>query len=316
MLFHIKCCFSLATDQHCSQRDRLQAIENYCRTHPHLATLSFDQRSPEEKFYVFLVDETHQLVYCGIPKTGMTLWRTMIARATGKLNTTGSINISDREFLANLGLKFLYHYPSQEQERILKEYFKVMSVRHPLDRLVSAYVDKFTNSYMDTSIVRAVSYVNYTYRSQENKIFLPRGKMSQPTGVEFGEFIKVVIDEEAPRDIHWDNMHSICHPCDIKYDYVIRQETMAEDAVQILAKLSQGRPENLTLSAIHSHRGITKSDSDFFQRYIQEFQTIDLRDLQQVKAKYTEDMEMFGYSFHMQNKSLMCNLNTGSLICC
>ena len=40
------------------------------------------------------------------------------------------------------GYKYLSEWPKEEQAEILKKYYKFMFVRHPLERLLSAYRDK------------------------------------------------------------------------------------------------------------------------------------------------------------------------------
>ena len=50
--------------------------------------------------------------------------------------------VENAAFMANLGLRFLDTYDPVEIRRRLLTYFKFLVVRHPLDRLVSAFGDK------------------------------------------------------------------------------------------------------------------------------------------------------------------------------
>ncbi len=87
-------------------------------------------------------------MFCGVPKAATTLIKRIFLKAsfdrykdvpldeirdgpTGKLSTTHGQD-----------LKYLHEYPVEQRKGIIRDYFKFMIVRPPLERLLSAYRDK------------------------------------------------------------------------------------------------------------------------------------------------------------------------------
>ena len=86
-----------------------------------------------------------QVIYCFIPKSGCTTWKRTLAKAIkgaeGYLKTEESIHTD--QFLRSHGVMGLYSFRDSEIDKRLKTYFKFLVVRHPMERLVSAFRDKF-----------------------------------------------------------------------------------------------------------------------------------------------------------------------------
>ena len=65
-----------------------------------------------------------------------------------KKNKISTINVekirSPHGKKGETGYKYLSEWPKEKQIEILKTYYKFMFVRHPLERLLSAYRDKVT----------------------------------------------------------------------------------------------------------------------------------------------------------------------------
>ena len=124
--------------------------------------------------------------------------------------------------------------------------------RHPLDRLYSAWGDKFRETKEHWGMVH-----HYVYRirsMEEFSDFKPPGYY-----VSFQDFIKWYIkavkthifneksinyiDNNKPDynqwffDHHWRNQISECLPCSIKLDYIVKTETATEDSYFMLDKI-------------------------------------------------------------------------------
>lgn len=159
----------------------------------------------------------------------------------------------------------------------LASYNKFLFTRHPFERLVSAYYDKFTSkskvkaiSFAPGNSVDAVlpkknkkhkaetqvsnekkKYVSYKLKIGTKIIEKYRvnpSKRSLETGydVTIPEFISYVIDEwkerdEKPVDVHWRSMVDLCHPCSIKYDVIGKFETMQKDVDYLLNQLGEDK---------------------------------------------------------------------------
>jgi hypothetical protein len=305
----------------CSQPERLLSIKEYCDAHPELKNFTHHPMSTLDKFHVFLVDERHKLLFCAVPKAAVTLWRTMFLHGTGKIDETKEkLKPYHGPYLNRMGLKFLYNYTAAQQADIIKNYFKIMSVRHPVERALSSYMDKFVYSELEFPILESIDYINKNYRGPAEQIRLTRGRNTIPSGVRFDEFVDMVLDNQAPYNIHWDSIIQICHPCVIQYDYVMKTETMQEDAPYILSLLSSNLPKPLELSKIHSHRDAIFEDNDKPNDYTKPLpELLNITDQRRhlFAKNYQRDMDMLGYKFEEGESEISCSFEArGRGRCC
>ncbi|XP_055393355.1 carbohydrate sulfotransferase 14 isoform X2 [Bubalus kerabau] len=125
---------------------------------------------------------------------------------------------SDLVFLADLR-------PDEIRYR-LQHYFKFLFVRDPLERLLSAYRNKFgeIREYQQRYGVEIVK----RYRA---------GAGPSPAGddVTFPEFLRYLADEDPERmNEHWMPVYHLCQPCAVRYDFVGSYERLEADANQVL----------------------------------------------------------------------------------
>lgn len=132
------------------------------------------------------------------------------------------------------------------------EAYKYMFVREPYGRLLSFYVDKLMASN--------------TYYWKVVGIYAVKGRSRTEAGyrcghdVSFPEFIKYVIKTLSTGknvDPHWVEMERNCRTCDIRYDYIGKMETFAQNADEILIKLGL----NKTAEYLRQH-GAVDADED------------------------------------------------------
>lgn len=299
------------TSKTCQQAERLFAIEQHCKTNPELQDIIMDPRSELDPYRKFVVDEKHKIVLCQVPKAAGSYWRTMFVKGTGKLDEDeeDEFNVHRQDQLKSIGLNFLHQYPIPEQERILNTFLKVMTVRHPLARAVSAYVDKFVSSRLREPIIRCIDHINKHFRSKDNQIELTDGEDTIPSGVTIQDFVNLVLDPTSPYNPHWDMAFHLCHPCVIAYDYVIRTETISEDAQYILDILSQGLDTPLELEIVHTRTNNSVDDvlEPTFHKVIEDFHKIPQEQLNKLKQIYRHDLEVFGYDFSVDSKEALCS---------
>ena len=199
--------------------------------------------SQAQHFRNILVDEKNKLIYCMIPKVASTNWkRTLLRLREGNYDKNLSLfrgfNIHSKRDLRQIGFTFLDLYSYEERQTKLNEYFKFMFVRNPFDRLLSAYRDKFTRDltwsvFFQRKYGRAIINMMRPNASEEVK--------ANGTDVTFTEFIKYIIaSNQANRllNVHWTPYHRLCQPCQIKYDFVGKFETLEADANWVISKVS------------------------------------------------------------------------------
>ena len=118
-------------------------------------------------------------------------------------------------------------------------YTKMIFVRHPFERLVSAYKDKFADGNSSTVYQLGIgTEIVRKYRAQPSEFSLKNGH-----DVTFPEFVSYVIDQwtEGRRqlDVHWRPMIDLCLPCSMEYDIVGKFETLHRDVEFVLQKLKE-----------------------------------------------------------------------------
>ena len=161
-----------------------------------------------------LIDDKHRVILRSIPKTGCSTWRLMFLNnsVTGflKVNKMMEEDIHVPSYMKRYNLKALVHYSPSDGLYRLQNYFSILTVRHPLDRIESAYVDKFTKPNI-------YNFIKEKHSSRILKMY--RGQTlenADPKTIQFEEFLRYLV--EYPRsDIHWRSVWDQAHPCVLKY---------------------------------------------------------------------------------------------------
>ena len=100
-----------------------------------------------------LVDDKHEVMFCYVAKAGSTSYKSILIELSelyqktyGNTSVMSQVtavrDIHDESFMKKYGIRRMSRYSNEEKRKILANYFKVMAVRHPLDRLYSMYVNK------------------------------------------------------------------------------------------------------------------------------------------------------------------------------
>uniref|UniRef100_G3UF38 Carbohydrate sulfotransferase n=1 Tax=Loxodonta africana TaxID=9785 RepID=G3UF38_LOXAF len=169
-----------------------------------------------------LVSDRYRFLYCYVPKVACSNWKRVLKVLAGVLD---SVDVrlkmdhrSDLVFLADLR-------PEEIRYR-LQHYFKFLFVRDPLERLLSAYRNKFgeIREYQQ----RYGAEIVRRYRA---------GAGPSPAGddVTFPEFLQYLVDEDPEHmNEHWMPVYHLCQPCAVHYDFVGSYERLEADANQVL----------------------------------------------------------------------------------
>ena len=210
-------------------------------------------------------------------------------------------------------------FSPEEISKRLKKYFKFLVVRHPLERLLSAFRSKFGGEYdtdsffgryvphiknqgkrknADVSFANFISYILFIYN-----IITPFYDNPIPTHVlpntttDFQSGLKQRMDKSnhLPKgskylNEHWAQYSTLCHPCHIDYDYIVKLETMREDAAYVLSKLG---PHHECLEEKYPEIfNVTEHSSFVFDSYIS---TLTSDQITRLKKMYSIDYKLFGY---------------------
>ncbi|XP_014214402.1 carbohydrate sulfotransferase 11 [Copidosoma floridanum] len=249
----------------------------------------FPENRDPEAFRNILVDDNHQLLYCYVPKVACTNWKRVLMIAMGKWRKDSSSALEIPADLAHAPNTFrrLSNYTPSEIRARLASHDKLIVVRHPLERLLSAYRNKFeakherSSAYFQSRFGRKIIK---KYRANPSEESLLRGD-----DVTFSEFVNFVTDdnENGTRNEHWNSISELCHPCLVNYNFISKYETLTEDAMEILERIGEGsiafpmRPQN------------SEPTTKILDNYYSTLKYSQLRDLAQL---YRWDFFFFDYS--------------------
>lgn len=181
-------------------------------------------------------------------------------------------------------------------------------VRHPFERLLSAYRDKLQfalphtfHQKLGNMIVRKfrkpISYEkndNTHHPSMKNLRSFQQSKMKKvgsrwPTFSEFVEFLLFEVSHNAEQlDMHWSPVTSFCTPCQVKFDLILKFETLDEDQRYLI--------ETANLKGIikpeHKNLGKGKNTQELLMSYYSQLTKLQVKGLYEI-FKY--DFEVFDY---------------------
>ena len=172
------------------------------------------------------------------------------------------------------------------------KYFIFSVVRHPFERLVSAFENKVVRGPM----MVATTNKYYGFYKQFNNSF--------PL---FVEFVLKQIRETLPGlvDIHWRPMYTRCGYCKLPYDFIVKVETMREDFQYIY--------KSLGLSGKFPMPDVTNG-SERENDWMDYFTLLTSDTIEQLKRVYLLDFMLFDYSFYSfelpRTNSVLQSMNT------
>ncbi|XP_078589153.1 carbohydrate sulfotransferase 10-like isoform X2 [Branchiostoma floridae x Branchiostoma japonicum] len=273
-----------------SQAKRIAMLKEYCGKNPTHSTLwGYSSQSYLERERIMVVDRI-KTMYCFIPKTGCTTLKYLMYNLEHGTNESrsnhGLMWIHERRY------RWLKDYSKEEADMRLATYNKLIVVRDPLERLASAWLDKFNHDPRHVSFIKAfqrktrMKNLTKTHTKQDrNSQDSVGGKPSLP----FRDFIWGIANEfEVHKNIHWEPFFSLCAPCQVEYDFIAHTDTLVEDLRLFLHKIGVVGKDYL-LPTQRPSRAKTNFGTTF-----REVPTEDLRRIGEV---YKPDFDAFGYNF-------------------
>ncbi|XP_070198056.1 carbohydrate sulfotransferase 11-like [Littorina saxatilis] len=255
-----------------------------------ISPMTFDKNI----YYQFLVDDKYKILFCGIPKVASSNWRNVLLVLSGKVNATNPMEIDQEDTQSKFRplIPTLNSYMRSHIRYRLKDYYKFMFVRHPLERLLSAWRDKLHSNLSSRIEYRRplVKHIARVYRNVSRQL---DSESLDRVQIRFDEFLRFVVDQAekgAALNEHWERFHKLCHPCTVRYDFVGRYEHLEEDAMRVLESVHADRmvrfPER---SAVYKHSRTTDEMQQFYK-------DIPASLLKRVYRCFQEDFELFNYT--------------------
>ncbi|KAI8440284.1 hypothetical protein MSG28_001640, partial [Choristoneura fumiferana] len=162
---------------------RQELIQDTCSRFPPRWTLD---DLPVNRLEHILIDEHRKLLYCYVPKVACTNWKRVLMILAGKWNNTDVLSIPGNIAHAPGMFRNLSSVSKEERDFMLDNYHKMIIVRNPFERLLSAYRNKLEGvtpsaKYFQNRVGRRIIKA---YRSNPSAESLEHGN-----DVTFKEFI-------------------------------------------------------------------------------------------------------------------------------
>ena len=228
-----------------------------------------------------------QTMFCVIPKAGSTFFKRMLVNISqhGESPEEAAwavVHVDKR--LADHDIDSLGLLSEEEQRYRLRTYNKVLVVRHPLARLLSAFRSKSPKVEWRPLMQRIVS----TQRTRATKEEISAGK---PTFEEFLRFLIASITHGISLNEHWAFFSTLCDPCHVTYDYICHQETLENDVAFLRQAVFEGSPS----ASMLPHKS-DMTDADIMRKY---YADVANSTIEKIIELYRDDFTMFGYNPHI-----------------
>ncbi|CAN9510179.1 unnamed protein product [Ophioblennius macclurei] len=288
------------------QKARKQRVADMCSQMKsskefHVMTRRFDQIRNEELNHL-IVDDKHKIIYCYVPKVACTNWKKVmiilsefpISPSTGKPYTDPKeipigIVHNGSNYLTFDKFPRLYGSLSHHLMAVkLQTYTKFLFVRDPFVRLISAFRNKFEKP-------------NELFYKWFGSDILHHGNVSHVPGTAkeafaaglaptFQQFITYLLDnkteERSVFNEHWQQIYRMCHPCQVKYDFIGQLESLNTDAEQVLKLM---KVDNLFIfPTAYQKQTVVSWVGDWFQQIPAEAR-------RKLYKLYEPDFKLFGY---------------------
>lgn len=188
-------------------------------------------------------------------------------------------------------------------------------VRHPFERLASAYQDKIAPSLnrsesVYTEIRRSIcrTFVSSYNSEDQSRILLEQQKNSKEKvdfcsgkTPHFEHFVQTIVRGAFLNDVHWKPFSSLCQVCRIKYNFIGRYETIDED----LRRLRSLFPDQLARFESKNFFSSGKTRDEYRTLFSQ----LRNKEICTLKFIYRDDFFLFNYrieDFLATNRSIIC----------
>ena len=230
------------------------------------------------------MDRKHKLLYCYIPKVASSNMKRLLLTLGNLTDDSNAIKYFDQH-----GFEFLSHVTPLERDRILSTYFKFIFVRDPLDRILSAYRNKFLAQNIQFQVRYGRDIVR-NYRKTSVSMDHVKGN-----DVTFREFVKYLIDKKNSfqrMNEHWMPMYELCQPCYVNYDFVGSFENLDLDTSALLEKIHA--PRTAKFPRKQASYGKSLDREEMFRFYT----NLTTDEYNSLHERYIQDFKCFSYKFH------------------
>lgn len=184
-------------------------------------------------YYCIVYTLFFQIMFCQIPKCGTRSQARFLAGMDELVKSSDVLTLSEGR-ATSLIERHLSARRADSLQGIVKkmqEYTKVIVVREPLSRLLSAFRNKLEHNARKDAYADVASRLHTKYGNGSGEL------VDGAPVISINDFLSYLIEEPgAQNDQHWNFYHRLCSPCEIKYDYIVRMSTIDQDMEYIKSR--------------------------------------------------------------------------------
>ena len=228
-----------------------------------------------------IYSDRKKVIYYFVPKVACTNWKWMMHQFDEMKSSTQPM--MEREKKHAIGFK---HITNKLYEK-KKHYYKFLFVRHPFERLISAYRNKLLQPYSDDH------YLLNTLGKQIVRTYRENSTRTNNTCT-FAEFVEFLINKAAKKgsnsfNEHWKPQSLLCDICYTRFDFIGKYETLVEDSRIILKDIKVANQYKFPESKTDFYK--TRS-SEIYQQYMRTTPRENIKKLYEI---YKDDFDAFSY---------------------
>ena len=242
--------------------------------------------------YFHLIDDQLQLVYCSVPKAACSSFKRLFWNAHGLNSISDAPKLHGHKYMSHYGNFSYGNFRRVNLTEKIAAYKSFMFVRHPFNRLVSAYKEKFAGNnsyYLKYVACDILKEFRANYTDTDRKYC---------TDTTFPEFIKWVIkqgENGSIDDQHWSPYTTFCDPCKVQYDFIGKLESMTTDVAYIMKEYFHLPPSEFPhVNAKHAF------DHKYYINQISREEKFKLLKI------YRHEFELYGYKIMLWTINILC----------
>uniref|UniRef100_T1HA88 Carbohydrate sulfotransferase n=1 Tax=Rhodnius prolixus TaxID=13249 RepID=T1HA88_RHOPR len=285
---------------------RKYKLGNYKHVNTNTSSTFTIKYPPTPQYSVFYYDLEDSFAFCPIYKAASSTWLYNLCLLAGESEESLQ---NTKQQLSSVARRFFPEIIDFEvAQEVLEKCTKLIVVRHPFERILSAYRDKLEN--INTGWEHGTGHFYRKYGAKIVRKYRPGGNKSvavlkpgsyiwekkkpRPAGIEptFKEFVSYLLDTDLLNyaDDHWIPYNLFCTPCFVNYDFVAKVETLGRDQLFIINKLGWIK----RIQPRWRHKTGEENSKEFIARAY--FSQLSQQEVKLLYDKYRLDFEMFDYS--------------------